>query len=146
MKIVSEYSNQGLSIILAILPIYDSKICYVKYDTREEYDEALSFCEKMGLNTEEYRGADYFDAFGFTFKDKTNKGNIHFLFMNDREDYKPDFNNTLSHENYHLITNICRHHGLDVNDTGDNEHIAYLTGYIFDQLMQFTDRMNKSKE
>ena len=146
MNIITEYYNKGLSIILAIVPIYDSKICYVKYDTREEYDEALEFCEKMGLNTDEYKGNDYFDAFGFTFKDKTLKGNIHFIFMNAREDYKDDFVNTLSHETYHLITNMGRHHGLDVHDTGDNEHFAYLTGYIFDKLVQFTERMNKSKE
>ena len=144
MNIISEYKNQGLGIILFMVPIYDSKICYVKYNTREEYDEALEFCEQMGLNTEEYRPNDYYDAFGFTFKDKTKKGTIHFIFMNDREDYKEDFGNTLSHETYHLITNICRYHGLDVSDTTDNEHIAYLTGYIFDQLLQFTNRMNNS--
>lgn len=45
------------------------------------------------------------------------------------------FNNTLAHEVYHLVDSIKERCGLEYSEGTGNEHIAYLTGYITDQVL-----------
>lgn len=137
METILKYVEDNLLIVMFVLPIYETKICYIKYDTSDAYNQALKYCENIGINTNDYKSDEYMYAYGFTFKDKGAQGFIHFIFMNGSEEYKEDFTNTLAHENYHLISKICEHHGLEEIDGGDNEHIAYLTGYLFNTLSNF---------
>lgn len=132
MEILTEHKSEGLLIRMFVLPIYESKVCFVRYDNSEAYSEALKFCEGLGLKTADYNTDEYLFAYGFVIKDKTDKGFVHFIFLNGCSEYRTDLSNTIAHENYHLVTNICRYHGLVAEVDGDNEHIAYLIGYMYD--------------
>lgn len=137
MKTLSTHKAENLLIHLFEIPIYDSKVCFIKYETGDAYNEAVEFADKLGVDVSSYKTDEYSFAYGFTVKEKTNIGYVHFVFINNCKEYKHAYTNTLSHENYHLIHNICKHHGIEFNDEGDNEPIAYLTGYLYQLLSSF---------
>lgn len=133
MKILHKYKSKDLTIHLFEIPIYDSKICFVRYNNENAYDKAVQYLERIGVKDESYKEDDYKNAFGFTDKQKTKYGIVHFVFMNNWDGYRHAYSNTLAHENFHLVHNICTHHGIEFN-SGANEPYAYLTGYLFDIL------------
>lgn len=137
MKTLSKYKSKSLLIHLFEIPIYDSKICFIRYENGEGYDKAMEFIKRIGVDNSSYKTDEYLFAYGFTTKEKTKHGQVHFVFINNCKEYKDYYSNTLAHENYHLVHNICKHHGIEFNDEGDNEPIAYLTGYLFDMLIKF---------
>ena len=133
-SIVKPYKSINVFISVNKLPIYDSKIMFVRYNNKVGFNEAIDFCKKIGLNADEYATDDYFKAYGFTVKERSDLGYIHLLFINNKKDYREDYLNTLAHENYHLVKDICKHHGLEYTESGHDEHIAYLTGYLLNYL------------
>lgn len=134
MEIIVELTTKNLYLNMFKVPIYDSKVCLVQYKNDEGYNEALEFCTNLGMKIDEYKEDGWNFCYGFTFKDRIKYGYVHFIFFNISNEYKEDYINTLSHENVHLIQNISKHHSLQNYKNGDNEHIAYLTGYLFDIL------------
>jgi hypothetical protein len=134
MKIIHKYKSKGLTIQLFEIPIYDSRICFIRYENNKSYDKAVDWLETIGLKDETYKTDEYRYAYGFTDKQKTKYGIIHLVFMNNCKEYKPTYKNTLAHENFHLVHNICKHHGIDFLEDNANEPYAYLTGYLFDIL------------
>jgi hypothetical protein len=138
MEVITKSKGKGLFICLFKIPVYDSKICFIRYENDSSYAKALKFCEKMGLFTDEYNEDEWKNAYGFTFKERTTShGYVHFLLINKSKEYIREYTNTLAHENYHLIEQIAVHHGLTREDNEPNEHIAYLTGYLFNLLSKF---------
>ena len=134
MEIISQIKTDNFSALIFKIPIYDAKVCFIKHNQNEGYDEALAFLNELKINTEDYNVDDYRFCYGFTFKERVTYGHVNFILMNTSPEISNDYINTLSHENFHLVENICRHHGLERYKKGDNEHIAYLTGYLFDIL------------
>lgn len=134
MKTISKHKSKELTIHLFQIPIYDSKICFLKYDNDKGYNKAIECIKRFGVKDEVYETDEYRYAFGFVSKEKTKYGIVHFIFMNNCKEYKKDYSNTLSHENYHLVNNICKYHGIVFDHEGDNEAHAYLTGYLFQIL------------
>lgn len=134
MKTLHKYKSKDLTIQLFQIPIYDSKVCLLKYHNDNAYYRALDFAKKIGVDCSSYMSDDYLNAYGFVSKEKTKYGHVNFIFMNNCKEYKAAYHNTLSHENFHLVHNICKHHGIEFNDDSDNEPIAYLTGYLFELL------------
>lgn len=134
MKVLHKYKSKDLTIQLFEIPIYDSKICFIKYENDKGYTKAIEFTERIGVKDEIYQTDEYRNAFGFVSKEKTKFGIVHFIFMNNCKEYRKDYPNTLSHENYHLVNNICKYHGITFDAEGDNEPFAYLTGYLFQLL------------
>lgn len=134
MKILHKYKSKDLTIQLFEIPIYDSRICFIRYENNKGYEKAVDWLEKIGLKDETYRTDDYRYAYGFTDKQKTKYGIVHFVFMNNAKEYKDAYKNTLAHENFHLVHNICKHHGIDFLEDNANEPYAYLTGYLFQLL------------
>lgn len=132
--IVKPYKSINVFISVTNVPIYDSKIMFVRYNNKVGFNEAMAFCKKIGLNSDEYNNDDHFKAYGFTVKEKSKLGYVHLLFINNNKEYRSEYTNTLSHENYHLVKDICKHHGLEYTESGHDEHIAYLTGYLFNYL------------
>lgn len=139
MENTIEYKTDTLYICIFVVPIYESKVCFIKYKDGDGYLEALRYLEDLGIKTSEYKTDEYQFAYGFTFKDKGIKGWMHFLFINGSEEYKIDLINTLAHETYHLISKISEHHGLEQTEGGDNEHIAYLTGYLYNKITELSN-------
>jgi len=137
MKTLSKYKSKDLIIHLFEIPIYDRKVCFIRYENGKEYEKAISFTEKIGVKDEIYRTDEYRLAFGFVSKEKTKYGTVHFIFMNNCKEYKKDYTNTLAHENFHLVHNICKNHGIDFLEDNHNEPYAYLTGYLFQILSTF---------
>lgn len=137
MKILHKYKSKDLTIDMFEIPIYGSKICLMRYTNDKAYDLALKFLEKLDIPIEDYDAHEWRKAYGYTFKERTNKyGYVHFVFMNKCKEYKSYYENTLSHEIVHLVENISQHHGLTREDGEANEHIAYLTGYLFEALIK----------
>ena len=134
MEVILEIKKKNFYLRMFILPIYSSKICFVRFNDDKGYDHVIKFLKGINVDCESYETSEYSDAYGFVAKEKTKYGIVHFMFMNMCEEYKSDYVNTLSHETYHLVHNICSHHGLEFHPTGDNEHIAYLTGTIYSEL------------
>ena len=134
MTILHKYKSKELTIQLFQIPIYDSRICFIKYDNGKAYQKAIEYIKKIGVQDETYETDDYQFAFGFTTKEKTKHGILHFVFINNCKEYKPYYSNTLAHENFHLVNFICKHHGIPFDAEGDNEPYAYLTGYLFQLL------------
>jgi hypothetical protein len=141
MENLLEYKTDNLYICTFTIPIYESKVCFLKFTDTDGYLEALKYLEELGVKTADYKSDEYQYAYGFTFKDRGIKGWMHFLFINGSEEYKPDLTNTLAHETYHLISKISEHHGLEQTEGGDNEHIAYLTGYLFNQIAELNNKI-----
>lgn len=134
MDTILEIKKKNFYLRMFILPIYSSKICFVRFNDDKGYDQVIKFLRGVGVNCDSYEEDDYRNAYGFVVKEKTKYGNVQFMFMNGCEEYKSEYVNTLSHESYHLVQNICSYHGLEFYPTGDNEHIAYLTGAIYSEL------------
>ncbi len=137
MKTISTYKSEELSINFFQIPIYDSKICFIKYDTSKAYEEAIEFLKKIGVKDESYEADEYMLAYGFTDKQKTDYGIVFFVFINNAEEYKEYYSNTLAHENFHLVNFLCNQHGIIFYEDEDNEPHAYLTGYLFQILSTF---------
>lgn len=136
MKILHKYKSKDLTVDMFEIPIYDARVCLIKYENSKAYQRALQYLKRIGVQEEDYEKPEYENAFGFTDKQKTKIGIVHFVFMNVCSEYKPSYVNTLSHENYHLVHNICSHNGLEFRNDSHNEHIAYLTGYLFEALLK----------
>jgi len=134
METISTHKSNGLLIHLFKLPIYDSKICFLRYSNSDEYKEAVEFAKKIGVQDETLETDEYMLAYGFTDKHRTEYGFVHFVFLNNAKEYASVYQNTLAHENFHLVHNICKHHGIDFIDDNANEPYAYLTGYLFQYL------------
>ena len=134
MEVLKTHKTKNVFIQIFKIPIYDSKVCFIRFNNRKGYDEALAFCEKIGIVTDEFNTDEWMFAYGFTCKEKTKYGFIHIVFINAAKEYAKEYTNTLAHEHYHLIQHISIHHGLTQEDGEANEHIAYLTGYLFDYL------------
>ncbi len=138
VKTISELKTDDLFINMFEIPIYDNHICFIRYKNDSAYEQALSFVEEIGIDTAEFKIDDYKNACGFTKNAiAKNGGRVIFLFINKSEEYSDDYINTLSHETYHLIQFIMKHNGLKSYKDSDNEHIAYLTGYLFNVLHKF---------
>lgn len=135
MDTLLQQKSKNVFIRLFKVPIYTSKVCFIRFNNRKGWDEAMLLLTKFGTTIEDINTDECMFAFGFTTKEKTTKhGIVHFVFINNAKEYKKEYTDTLSHENYHLIENICTHHGLKHEEDGANESQAYLTGYIFDYL------------
>jgi len=134
MKVLHKYKSKDLLIHLFEIPIYDSRICLIKYENNKGYEDAIKWLEKIGLKDESYKTDEYRYAYGFVDKQKTKHGFLHLVFMNNCKEYKYAYKNTLAHENFHLVHNICKHHGIEFIDDNANEPQAYLTGYLFSYL------------
>jgi len=129
------FKNKYIKVDFFKLPIYDSRICFVKHDGKRGYDQLVEFFKKLEVsNPEEYKDISWRNCYGFVLQERVKTGMLNIIVMNGRRDYKPEYINTLSHEVTHLIDNLCKHHGLQRYKSGDNEHIAYLTGYLTDYL------------
>ncbi len=138
VKTISELKTDDLFINMFEIPIYDNHICFIRYINDSAYDQALAFIEEIGIDTSDIKTDDYKNACGFTKSCKAkNGGSVIFLFINKSEEYAPDYMNILAHENYHLVNYIMRHNGLKAYKDSDNEHVAYLTGFLFDVLHKF---------
>ena len=136
MQIITQHKTRNLKVVVFKLPIYDSKICFIKHDGVKGYNQSLIFLEKLGINTDEYKEDSWRHCYGFAFSERVKLGMVQFLIINTRKDYMSDYVNTLSHEITHLVDHIARHHGLTRQKQGSNEHIAYLTGYLTDFLFK----------
>lgn len=136
MKTLSELKTDDLYMNFFQVPIYDTKICFLRYQNDSGYDQALDFCKKLEMDVSDYQDDGYKFAYGFTFKAKVKAGHVIFLFINACEEYKEDYTNTLSHEAYHALQQIMRHHELQTYKDSANEHIAYLVGSLNSFLLQ----------
>ena len=136
MEIISKKINKDLKLILFKVPIYDSRICFIKHDGNKGYDKALKYVESLGMDMHEYRDISWRHCYGFALSHQVKVGMVHFVFMNNKKDYRKDYINTLSHEITHLVDHIAKHHGLTRQKDGANEHFAYLTGYLTDFLFK----------
>lgn len=134
MKTIHKYKSKDLTINLFEIPIYDFKICFLKHRNNKGYDEALLFCSGIGFNEDIYKTDDYRYAGGFTTTRSTTNGIICFVFINYSKELRGDYINSLAHENYHLVQQICKHHGIKYDEDSDNEPQAYLTGYLLQIL------------
>lgn len=134
MKPIHKYKSKDLTINLFEIPIYDSRICFLKYENAKGYEGAIKFVESIGVKDETYKTEEYAHAYGFVDKQKTKHGIVHFVFMNHCKEYRPMYVNSLAHENFHLVHNICKHHGIEFIEESANEPQAYLTGYLLDLL------------
>lgn len=134
METLSQYKSKNIKIDLFEIPIYDFRICFLKYKNNKGYDEALLFCEGIGFKEDIYKTDEYRYACGFTTKQTTKTGIIAFVFINNCKEHKDIYINTLSHETFHLVNVICKHHGIVYDAESDNEPIAYLTGYLYNYL------------
>lgn len=137
MKILHKHKSKTLTIQLFEIPIYDSKICFIKYDSGKAYKKAIDYIKRIGVQDETYEHDEYQFAYGFTTKEKTKYGVVHFVFMNNAKEYRGTYSNTLAHENFHLVNFICKYHGIPFDMESDNEPYAYLTGYLFNILSTF---------
>lgn len=137
MEILHELITDISCIKLFKIPVYDSNICFIRYNNDISYNEVLIYLESINVNIDDYKTDDYKNAYGFTFKEKSKLGVIHFIIINGCEEYSEYYKNTLTHEIFHLISHICKHHGIEMYPDSDNEHIAYLTGYLSDILLKF---------
>lgn len=74
---------------------------------------------------------------------KSSRGMAHFIIWVDCTD-KKDNNNigTIAHESYHTVDNICKHIG-DKSDPSNNEHRAYLMGYLVNKCLEVSDELEK---
>ena len=133
MKKLHQSTSKDYFIQLFEIPIYDSVVCFLRYNNKKGYEYCVKYCEGLGVeDMHELLGDDYMNCYGFTMKEKTKNRIVSFLFMNNCKEYKDSYINTLSHENFHLIEGIAKHHNLE--DCEHNEARAYLTGYVFNYL------------
>lgn len=134
MIILKELKLYNCYIQLFEVPIYKSKICFISFTSIKGYYKAIEFLNKLNFNTEIIKDPDYAKAYGFVLKDDYKDGTLQTIFINKGKKYIKEYTDTLNHEGMHLIQNICEHHGLEHIKGKNNEHIAYLTGYIMDYL------------
>jgi hypothetical protein len=122
---------------LYILPIYSSKIVFMYYRDYEGYKRCLDYCSDIGLEVEDLKDNSWYICYGWMVKTEKN---FHIVCLNlSGEGYFNYLNNTISHENYHLVQSISKHHGLSFTSKNDNEHIAYLIGYLSQELTKFVE-------
>ena len=131
MENVKKHKAKGLSLTIFSVPIYGASVCHVKYDNITGYGNAIKYLKKLGAKMEGYYDNELPLSYGFIEKEVTKKCMLHIIFINNCKEYRGEINDTVAHENYHLVQNICLHHGLEVYHDSHNEHIAYLTGYLF---------------
>jgi hypothetical protein len=136
MENLIEYKTDNLYICTFVVPIYETKVCFLKYKDSEGYLEALKYLEELAVKIEDYKTNEYMLAYGFVINDRSKHGLMKFMFINGSEEYKTEIVNTLAHENFHLIEHIIRQCGLENIEDGDNEHIAYLTGYLYNKITE----------
>ena len=134
MEVIKQRKTPNLYMRTFVIPIYSSKVCFIRFKNRKGWDEAMKYIESLGVLTDELNTEEWMFAYGFCTKEKTNQGFIHFLFINAAKEYSEEYTNTLSHECYHLVEHISTHHGLKHEEGEANEPQAYLTGYLYDYL------------
>lgn len=135
METIQEKKSKDVFIQFFSVPIYSSKVCFIRFKNRKGWNEAISYLNKLGVVTDEINTDEWMFAYGFTTKEKTTKyGYVHFVFISGAQEYLKEYTDTLSHEVYHLIENISTHHGIKHEEGEANEPQAYLTGYIFNYL------------
>jgi len=127
------YIESNYSIKSRFIPIYEAKVIYCEYK-EGGFNDLLSKLNLLyGMVLEE--PSEYEKCYGFCQKFKVNIGFCYFVFINTCDEYKSVYINTFTHEVYHLIEKIKEHHGLVAVEYEANEHIAYLTGYINELLL-----------
>lgn len=138
MTILHESKLYNCYIQLFEIPIYGSKICFIKHKSLKGYLKAISYLKSINFDIDNIEDEEWSKCYGFVDKKFTNKtlGTVHLIVMNTHSGYISKYKDTLSHEGSHLVQNICEHHGLEHRKGGHNEHIAYLTGYIMDYLLK----------
>lgn len=138
MKILEEIEGIAYKIVVFTIPIYDSKICFATWKDKESWEILMKKLIEIGVNTEKIEGDDYSICYGFVMDEpqRLKYGTTQFILINKCEEYKSRIQNTMAHENSHLIDQIVKYHGLQRYKNGDNEHIAYLTGYMFEILYE----------
>jgi len=135
MTTLHEYKLYNCYIKIFELPIYKSKICFVKYKSLKGYQKGIDFLKDINVDTSIIDDIEWSKCYGFVDQKRSTLGTLHIVFMNvSHKDYIKYYKDTLSHEGTHLVQNICEHIGLEHHKRSANEHIAYLTGYLLNYL------------
>lgn len=134
MTIHHESKLYNCYIQLFEVPIYGSKVCFIKYKSIKGYKKAIEYLKSIEFDIGELDDPEYYNCYGFVHKEKTKLGTVQLIILNTKKDYLKKYKDTLAHEGSHLIQSISEHHGLEYKKGGHNEHIAYLTGYLLNYL------------
>lgn len=139
MKIILKKKTKTFECKMGHIPVYGTKVCLLKYSTEKGYLDAIALTESLGVKYLEGEIDDLKDSYGFVSAGKCNIGFVVFVFLNLKPEYSEEINNTLGHENTHLVDEICDRVGLVKYANSNNEHLAYLTGYTMDLLVKFVN-------
>lgn len=137
MELIERYCFKNYKIQLSLLPVYGSKIVFCSYTDLDGYYGCLDYLSDLGLEDKDLRSEDWYKCFGWMVKIDS-KTTYQVICLNlSSPFYKSFLKNTISHEVYHMVQSIAKHHGLSFTKNNDNEHIAYLIGYLNNCVYNF---------
>jgi len=115
------------------IPIYTFKVIYVEYNP-EYFEKCLATIERRyNFDVSSYKplknchgfagmGPEGFRLFLVFINDKKNRNSARYI-------------NTVTHEIRHLVDDVCIYFELIAVKNKANEHIAYLTGYLNEKII-----------
>lgn len=136
MELISEIKTNDSITKTQRLPIYADKIIFSKYYNWDGYINILDHYESIGYNVEEVKNETWFKTFGYV----VNIDGVLAICINQSGGIYNDelmLIDTLAHETYHIVQELSKFHFLTMTNKNNNEHIAYLIGYINKELYRF---------
>lgn len=117
--IFTKIKHHGINQYYTDIPIYGTRL-YVIFGQDDKVRKIPSFAEIMDC-----------DVNGFV----AEVSNGVLVWFRNNE-YRMVANGTLSHELVHIVDDVSKYHSLHhSNKSEHNEHLAYLTGYLFKILL-----------